>query len=195
MKRMIRIGTMVMAAGFLWTGCATLAPRKTNPELRLFMAARKADFKGKSVLVFPFREPAYAAGKGQLAGRYCQEILIAGRGFRVVGQYLDSPWDRLGESEEARIMAAVREGAAKGFDVVLLGELTEYRFGSLNPSRVAVRLRLIDVATRVTRFFGENARQHAGKDPTYPLDTRLVQPAMPADQLARRVLAELLGTL
>jgi hypothetical protein len=194
MSPILRIGTVAVAL-FLLAGCASWGPRRVNPELRLFLAAGKADFQGKTVLVFPFREPSYAAGKGQLAGRFCHELLIAGRNFRVVGQYLESPWDRLGESEEARLLAAVSEGAAKGFDVVLLGELTEYRFGQLTPSRVGVRLRLIEVATRVTRFFGENARQHAGKDPTYPLDTRLMEPAMPADQLARRVLAELLGTI
>ncbi len=182
-----------MAALATASACASGNSRRSGPDV--FLDLQRGDLGTSSLLVFTFAEPAEAAGKGALAATACHELLLAARTFRVVALDARTPWERMGESEESRLLSVLAAGQRQGYDYVAVGEVTDFVYGGSGRARAGARLRIIDTRSRVTVFFAAQRLEEAGHDKSYPLDTRLGVPAPSPEQLLRQALDRILRRL
>jgi hypothetical protein len=189
---MIKQIALVALSLCFFSSCWLAPPPKS---LEVYVHLKQKSMSQSSLLVLNFREPTYAAGKGAEMARIGQELLLQAKKFRVVALRLDSAWDRMGKSDEDRLKLALTDAARGGYDYVLAGELEEFVYGQMGKSRVRIRLRIMAVNTLVTVFYAANMREEAAKDLSYPLDTRLSQPAVAPDRLARQLLREIIHEL
>jgi hypothetical protein len=143
-----------------------------------------------SLLVFNFREPPHAAGMGAYIAERFHINLLKSKKFKVVGLYNNSPWSRLGETEENRLLNALEECQDKNFDYILVGELKEFYDGGINPSRVNIKIRIIEVRSQITIFLAENYKESRGKDPSYPMTTKLSKRSKNPKILAEKIIEE-----
>lgn len=181
---------LLMVAG--WLACGGM---RRTPAVDVILHSDRPDMEKASLLVFRFREPSEAAGKGVLLAQYSQEILLQRRLFRVISPNTDTPWERLGESEEQRLLQALAVGVERGYDYILVGEVGQYVYGGLQASRVELKVRLIETRSRATVFFARHMLQAAAREASYPMDTQMSEYSLHPDRLARRVLTELLARL
>ncbi len=148
-----------------------------------------------SLLVLNFAEPHYARGKGVAVAEMVHEILLESKKFKVVTLDTSSFWSFIGDSEEDTLLEALKYPRAKEFDYVLLGELTDYYFGGLHPTRVYMKIRIMEVKTKTTIFMAAHGLQSKGKDPNYPMQTQLTQqspnPINLADEIFRQIIKKL----
>lgn len=185
MKKISAILLMVI----ITTGCTTLQPDK-NLEVSLDLNRKNLD--RSSILIFNFKEPSYAAGAGVQTAELFHSRLLKAKKFKVVGLLTDSPWPRLGESEEDRILYLLNDEQAKKFDYILVGELIDFYYGGINSSRVTMKIRIIDVKTKTTIFLAEDAKGDSGKDPHYPMNTRMTTKANSPQTLAEKIVKEII---
>lgn len=184
----IRTVTVFLPVILLFTGCFLHEP---NRNLNVIIEHKKKDFRKASLLIFNFKEPVHAEGKGQIVSALFHKHLLKEKKFKVASVYNNSPWHRLGETEELRLRNAVKEGAAKQYEYILVGDITTWFYGGLNKTRVGLKIRLIDVKKGVTVFMAENSRDKKAKDPSYPLDTKLGKTSVRPEALADYVTWEL----
>lgn len=176
----------VLTAMFFW-GCAAM---ERNPDLHLFTKAKDLNFKEAAILVLGFREPVHAPGSGMLVGDIFHESLLQEKKFRRI-ERSDLAWNDLAFGESERLAAALKAAEGQSCDFILAGEIFSFIEGGLNQTRIGIRCRIIRVGNTETVFFAENSRRESGRDPSYPLDTRLVDISPAAAGLARRVIREL----
>jgi hypothetical protein len=181
----------------LTTGCAGMKARSRSHPLpvRIVVDLQRQDLARSSLLVFTFKAPAHAEEKGALATALCQELLLEKRLFRVAAQDTRSPWNRLGDGEEAQLRTALAEGEKQGFNYILAGEITDYVWGGMNRTRVGLKLRIIDVRTRITVFFAEHRLEKEPQEKSSPLTARLSAPADAPDLLLKQALGEIIDRL
>ncbi len=165
--------------------------REPNRNLNVIIEHKKKDFRKASILIFNLKEPDHAKGKGTEVAALFHKHLLKGKKFNVASVYSNSPWSRLGETEELRLQNAVREGREKKYEYILVGDLQKWFYGGLNRTRVGLKIRLIDVKNGVTVFMAENEREKVAKDPSYPLDTKLGKTSVRPEVLADYVVWEL----
>jgi len=171
----------------LLPACAAM---EKNPDLQVFAKKKDRNFKGSTVLICSFSAPQHAPQSGPTIGRIFHEILTQKKIFDRL-EFDETPWEKLAVEEKDRLPAALAEARKRSCDYVLVGEVLSFIEGGLNQTRVRLRCRVISVSDAETVFFAENSRQESGRDPSYPLDTRLVEPSPTAEALARRVIREL----
>ncbi|MCX6582221.1 MAG: hypothetical protein NT166_18780 [Candidatus Aminicenantes bacterium] len=185
---MKKISALVLIV-ILTAGCAALQPDKS---LEVFLDLKRQNLGRSSILIFNFKEPSYAGDAGAQAAELFHSRLLKSKKFKVVGLVANSPWPRLGESEEDRILYLLDDKQSKNFDYILVGELKDFYYGGINSSRVKMKIRIINVKTRTTIFLAENARGDSGKDPHYPMNTRLTTKADSPQVLAEKIVMELI---
>lgn len=171
------------------TGCSALVKDKgMNVALQL----KRENLAKSSVLVFNFKEPGYAAGAGLTVAEMFHTELLKKKLFKVVSLRSGSAWDRLGNTEEERLMQTMEEGKERQFDYILVGEVRDYFYGGINRTRVLIRVRIIEVSTRTTVFLADNYEEAKSKDPSYPLTTKLSKRARVPREVAGKVVEELI---
>jgi hypothetical protein len=188
MKKIIVVQLIVL----MLVGCAML---KKEEGINVVLKLERENLHHASILVFNFKEPRYAEGDGKHVGELFHLNLLKSRKFKVVSLYSNSPWSRLGESEEERLMNALEEGRSMDFDYILVGELKESYFGGINKTRVKIKVRIIEVKTKTTIFLAENYEEDIGKDPSYPMDTKLTNKSRDPKIVAERVVKELINKI
>lgn len=179
----------ILLMAIVTVGCAALQQDK---NLEVFLNLKRQNLDRSSILIFNFKEPSYASGAGAQAAELFHSRLLKSKKFKVVGLFTDSPWPRLGESEEDRILYLLDDEQAKNFDYILVGELKDFYYGGINISRVKMKVRIIDVKTKTTIFLAENAKGDSGKDPHYPMNTHLTKKANSPQILAEKIVKELI---
>lgn len=179
---------MVMMA----VGCTML---KKDEGINITLKLEREKLHLSSVLVFNLKEPQYAEGNGAYVGELFHVNLLKSKKFKVVSLYTNSPWSRLGESEEERLMNALEEGRNLKFDYILVGELKEFYYGGINKTRVKIKIRIIEVPTETTIFMADNYEEDMGKDPSYPMDTKLTNRSLDPKIVAERVVKELINKI
>lgn len=152
---------------------------------------KRENFKTSSILVFNFKEPSFAEGKGQVVADLFHQALLKSKKFKVVSVNNRSEWFRLGRTEEEQLQYALKEGAEQKYDYILVGSIEDYYYGGLHKTRVRLKIRLLEVATNITVFLAENRKDEGGKDTSYPMDTRLSTPSRPTDAVAEKAVTEL----
>ncbi|MCP5104549.1 MAG: hypothetical protein GY950_14280 [bacterium] len=170
-------------------GCMSLQKDK---NLNVILKIPREKLPLSSILIFKFKEPAHAQGKGSLAAEMFHSHLLKTRKFKVVSLDTANPWGRLGETEEERLLNLLEEGKEKQFDYILVGELKEFFYGGINRTRVRMKVRIIEVTTKTTIFLAENAKEARSKDPHYPLDTKLAKKAKGPETLTEKAIKELI---
>jgi hypothetical protein len=185
MKKISAILLMVI----LMVGCAALQQDKS---LEVFLDLKRKNLDRSSLLIFNFKEPSYAVGAGVQTAELFHSRLLKAKKFKVVSLFTESPWCRLGESEEDRILYLLGDEKSKNFNYILVGELKDFYYGGINTSRVKVKIRIIDVKTRTTIFLAEGAKGDSGKDPHYPMNTRMTGKAYSPQMLVEKIVMELI---
>ncbi|MCP4217876.1 MAG: hypothetical protein GY765_24755 [bacterium] len=178
---------LLLAVLFL-SGCAVMVP---NKDLNVALKLKRENLDQSTVLVFNFKPPDYAPDCGtQLSEMFHMELLKRKK-FKMVSLYNDSKWYRLEDLEEKRLLIAIEEGKEKGFDYILLGDIKEFFYGGINAGRVRITIRLIEVKTQKTILLVEDYKEHKGKDPTYPLNTKLSKRSRSPRVLSEKIVKEL----
>ncbi|HLP59685.1 MAG TPA: hypothetical protein VK186_12675 [Candidatus Deferrimicrobium sp.] len=176
----------------LSVGCAAL---QQDHNLEVFLNLPRKNLARSSILIFNFKEPAYANGAGVLAAELFHSRLLKTKKFKVTGLLTDSPWSRLGESEEDRILYLLDDNKAQNYDYILVGELKDFYYGGINISRVKMKVRIIEVKSKTTIFMAENANADSGKAPQYLMDTQLTKKAKSPQFLAEKMVKELVNEI
>lgn len=159
-------------------------------KLNVVVQLSRKNLAKSSLLVFNFREPPHAAGIGAYIAERFHINLLKSKKFKVIGLYNNSPWSRLGETEEDRLLNALEECRDKKFDYILAGELKEFYDGGINQSRVYIKIRIIEVQSQITIFLAENYKESRGKDPSYPMATKLSKRSKHPEILAEKIIEE-----
>jgi hypothetical protein len=163
-----------------------------NHPVQIYIKNKDIDLKSNSLLIFNFKEPGYALESGIHAAQLCHQKLLKAKTFKTISIENNSPWNRLGETDEERLQNAISEGREKHYSTVLVGEIIEYIYGGINQSRIQIKLRIIDVNSKTTLFYAGIKKSNSSKDPSYPLDTKLADPAMSPDELLNIALLEII---
>lgn len=163
--------------------CSSCIYWNKKPEVNVMIRSERKDIQKSSLLILNMVEPSYAAGSGAHTAEIFHNSLLKSKKFRVVGLCVDSPWVRVSDLEETRLMDAVEEARKRNFDYVLAGELTDYYYGGIQTSRVSLKIRVIEVATRITIFFAQYSRQNEARDSSFPMNTKLSGIAQPPEKL------------
>jgi hypothetical protein len=166
-----------------------------NKNLKITTRLERKNLDRSSILVFNFNESQYTEGYGVTIARLFHLGLLNSKKFKVIGLRSDSTWDRLSEVEETRLMTALEEGKTEKYDYILLGDLIDFYYGGINPSRVKFRVRIIEVETRTTIFLAEYSKQSDAKDTTSPMSTQLSKIAIHPKQLAESMVDEVIKKL
>lgn len=195
MKLATRTWLVLCLTPLLTTSCTSVKARSHPVAPEVMVNLQRPDIERSSLLVFAFIDPDYAEGKGVLAASLCQELMLRERIFRVVALDSRTPWARLGDSEEARLRAAMAEGQKQGFDYIATGEISDFVWGEMNQTRVRLKLRIIDTRSRITVFFATHRLSEQPKDKSTPLNARLNAPASTPDLLLKQALDEMIAQL
>lgn len=166
-----------------------------NKHLNVTVHLPRENFNDASILVFNLKEPYYAEGMGAYVAELFHLQLLETRTFKVASLYTDSPWDRIADSEESRLMQALQEAKDRNFQYILVGELRDFYYGGMNDSRVTMKIRIIEVPTRTTIFLASNYIAGKSKDPSYPMQTKLSKPATAPKKLSETVVREFVNEL
>ena len=161
-----------------------------HKKLNIVVQLPRKNLAQSSLLVVNFREPPHAAGIGAYIAERFHMNLLQSKKFRVVGLFNNSPWSRLGNTEEERLLNALEECQKKKFDYLLVGELKDFYDGGINPSRVEIKIRVIEVQSKITIFLAENYKESQGKDPSYPMTTKLSKRSKHPKILAEKIIRE-----
>jgi len=158
-----------------------------NKDLTVYIRQERENLSRSSVLVFNFLEPAYAEGMGAKVAEVFHLNLLGAQKFKIASLESHSNWNRITETEESRLLSAIEEGKSKNFDYILVGELVDFYHGGINPTRVKLKVRLIEARTRVTVFLAECSKQSQAKDPSFPMNTQLSNQAETPMKLAASI--------
>lgn len=193
MKNKILI-VLLLASGLLFhVSCIWLT--KENPNLKIPIRLERKDLHRASLLIFNFREPSYAEGMGAYTARLMHTAMLKKRAFKVAALDTASPWARIADEEETRLLDALEEGKTHHVDYILVGDILDCQYGAMTPTRVSLRFRIIEVATRATIFMAENGKVSTSTDPTFPMNTHLSEKALPPNRLMEALIAETLNKL
>ncbi len=184
MKRKPLILLVLLSLVFLYSSCIYW---NKKPEVNVIMRSERKDLQKSSLLILNMIEPSYATGSGARTAEIFHSSLLKSKKFRIVGLCVDSPWVRVSDGEETRLMDAVEEARKRNFDYVLAGELTDYYYGGIQTSRVSIKIRVIEVATRITIFFAQYSRQNEAKDSSFPMNTKLSGTAQRPEKLVTEI--------
>lgn len=191
MKKRVTIFLVVVITAVLvgMTGCTALTGDK---HLNVVLNLKREKLNQSTILIFNFKEPLYANGTGTFAAEMFHIHLLKSKKFKVVSLLNDSPWPRLGENEEERLLILLENPRAQNFDYILVGELKDFYDGGINKSRVRMKVRIIEVKTKTTIFLAEHAKESKGKDPHYPMDTKLTKKSRGPKILTEKIIKELI---
>jgi hypothetical protein len=177
--------TTIILAVFLAVGllnqCALM---NRDKGLNIVVHLERDNFTETSILIFNLDEPGHALGSGKKVAEMFHLGLLHYRAFKIVSLYSDSPWNRIADNEEERLMLALQEAREKDFDYILVGDLREFFYGAINPSRVSMKIRIIEVKSRATIFMATHYMEHLGRDPNYPLQTKFSKQSVEPLKLA-----------
>ncbi len=193
-KIMIKYFSVLILAILFISGCMSLKSYEKK-GLNIYIQQKEPNYKRKSLMVFNFKEPDYAQGKGKLAGLIFHKNLLSSNKFYLVGLNNNSTWDQYGKTEEKQLKAAIDEGRAQKVDFIFVGEIVDYVFGGLNKTRVTVKVRVIEVKTGITFFMCEYGKTNLGKDISNPLSTKMTDssdfPSKVLDDIAKKIILKL----
>lgn len=191
MLRVICIALLLTGVMFS-SGCSIFHKDK---HLNVTVHLPRETLGDATILVFNLKEPYYAEGMGAHVAELFHLYLLETRTFKVASLYSDSPWDRIAETEEKRLLQALMEAKDRDFRYILVGELRDFYYGGMNDSRVKMKIRIIEVPTRTTIYLASNYIDSKAKDPTYPLQTKLTKRSTPPKELAETVVREFVNEL
>lgn len=183
MRKIFAVLLIVMTAA----ACGTL---NRNKNLDIVLKLDREKLKQSSILIFNFREPSYAEGAGAYAAEVFHTRLLEAKKFKVVSLDTSSPWGRLGETAEERILTLLEDGKDRQFDYILVGELKEFYHGGINKTRVKMRVRILEVTTRTTVFLADNYKEDEGDASHYPMNPNLAKQAKSPKLLAEKIIKE-----
>jgi hypothetical protein len=187
------IGLTAMVLVLLLAAACAVAGKR-NP-VNVPVQIQRENLHKASILVLNFKEPDHAKGMGIFAAERFQVNLLQSKKFRVVSLYTSSHWERISDVEEERIINALQEPKARGYDYILLGELKAFYDGGINRSKAGLKVRIIETATQTTVFMAEQFKESTGKDRHYPmnikLSTRGKHPKMLVELIIRDMLKEI----
>ncbi|MCP5054665.1 MAG: DUF4823 domain-containing protein [bacterium] len=161
-----------------------------TPNLDVIVKLQRDNLEISSILVFNFNEPGYAEGSGAVVAEMFHLELLKEKKFKLASLYADSPWSRIADTEEKRLLQALEEAKTKQFDYILVGDLREFFYGGMDKTRVYMKIRIIEVQTRTTIFLASNYMRKKGKDPTYPIQTKLSKISTPPRELAAKIVRQ-----
>jgi hypothetical protein len=195
MKRKIQTGmrlkvimvALLLIGALFSSGCSIF---NKNKYLNVTVHLPRQNLDESTILVFNLKEPYYAEGMGAVVAELFQLNLLETRTFKVVSLYADSPWARIADTEEKRLLQALEEAKARDFQYILVGELRDFYYGGMNESRVHMKIRIIETSTRTTVFLASNYMDSRAKDPSYPMQTKLTKRSKHPKQLAGKVVRE-----
>jgi hypothetical protein len=188
MKKIFAVLLIVITA----VGCGVL---NRNKNLDVVLKLDREKLKQSSILIFNFKEPSYAEGAGAYAAEAFQTHLLKAKKFKIVSLDTSSPWNRLGETEEERILALMEDGRDRKFDYVMVGELKEFYYGGLNKTRVKIRVRILETATRTTVFLADNYKEDEGNASHYPMNPNLAKQAQTPKKIAEKIIKEFVNEI
>jgi hypothetical protein len=167
-KHILMLAVILPVLGVL-NQCAVMNPQK---GMNVVVHLQRDNLPDSTILIFNLGEPGYAGGAGKKVAELFHLGFLHYRAFKVASLYSDSPWDRIADNEEERLMLALQEAKEKNFDYILVGDLREFFYGAINPSRVNMKVRVIEVESRATIFLANHYMEHQGRDPNYPMQTK-----------------------
>jgi hypothetical protein len=189
------VAFFVLTVSLLLGISSSCAHWEKNKNLAIYINLERKNFSQSSVLVFNFQEPSYAEGMGvEVAGLF-HLTLLESKAFKIAGLVTRSTWNRIADTEETRIADAIEEGKSKNYDYILVGELVDFFYGGLNPTRVKLKVRLIEVNTRITVFLAEYSKQSNAADTSFPMNTQLSNKAEHPKQLTIEMAKALVKSL
>jgi len=166
-----------------------------SKHLNIIINLERKNLSKASLLIFNFREPAHAEGFGSYIAERFHVNLLQAKIFRVVGIHDASPWSRLGATEEDRLLNALDECREKNFDYIMVGEIRDFYEGGINQSRLSIKIRIIETSTKITIFLAEHSLTSTGKDPSYPMTTKLSKHSLPPKTLAEKLIEEIIKVM
>lgn len=188
MKKIFSVLLIVM----ITAGCGAL---NRNKDLDVVLKLDREKLKQSSILIFNFKEPSYAEGAGAYAAEVFHTHLLKAKKFKVVSLDTLSPWGRMGNTEEERILALLEDGRDRKFDYILVGELKEFYYGGINKTRVQIRVRILEIATRATVFLADNYKEDEGDASHYPMNPNLAKQAKTPKIVAEKIIKEFINEI
>ncbi len=186
-----KIAAAVLIAVCVLTGLTSCAGTAGKKMVDVFIHREQKNLKNSSILVFNFHDPAYAEGMGGYVAERFHVNLLESKKFKVVGLNIASPWNRIAETEEGRLLNAIEEGCAKEYDYIMVGELKAFFYGGINATRVTIKVRIIETSTRTTVFLAESSARREAKDPSFPMDTQMAKTAEHPKSAAETMVKEI----
>lgn len=176
---------MLLIIGLGTVACAPLGP--PNP-VNVILKRDGLALATKKAAIPDFYVPEHGAGLGQPLADKLQAIAMERSLFQETSRNLPVVWTHPGETQEARFAGLAQTAALRGFDFVLIGVVDQLFYGGLEDTTLALTLRLLDARTGSLLFVASHRMVSKPKDPSYPLDTKLISPADSPVQLADKLL-------
>ncbi len=172
--------------------CLPLGP--PNP-VNVTLKVENLDLTGKSIAVPDFYVPEHAAGLGAMFADTLQILLLEKPLFKAVRRDLPVVWTHPGETRESLYKALAASAWKQENDLVVVGLVEQLFYGGLEETVLAVQIRLIDAQSGATVFLASHRMISKPKDPSYPLETKLTNPAESPRLLAEKVLRQIVSRM
>ncbi len=167
---------------------------KKNPNLEIIINHDKEDFYKSSILIFNFMAPDYNLESGKIASATAKNILLKEKIFKVISEdYFD--WDLAGKSEEEKIVKAMIKAKKAGYDYLMIGNVKDFIYGGLNKTKVRVKIRIIELKSRITVFMAENSLAQDYKEGEHPFNPKLSKESMKPQKLIYYVMKGIFSKL
>lgn len=168
---------------------------RQEENLKVALHLERENLAQSSILILNFKEPEYAKGMGAEVASLFHLQMLEAKKFQVISLNTHSLWSLIGDNEEENLMQALQETRERSFDYILVGELKEFYYGGLHPTRVFMKVRIIEVKSKTTIFLASHGIEMQGKDPNYPMQTQLARkstaPLVLVEKLIRQIIKKI----
>lgn len=195
LKWLKRNSTVIMRvwAVILLINAAACLPLGPPSPVRVVIELPAIDLASRKVAIPDFQVPQEALGMGAMFADVLQRIVLERKLFLEVSRQLPVVWTHPGETMDAQLARIRVQSASLGYDLVLVGGVNSIFYGGIEDSRLAITLRVVEVKSGKTVFMATNQATSTPKDPSYPLDTQLTKSAQGPEQLAEKVLQQIVA--